>query len=127
MLERCIGNNNLDCLCEELKDNYQISDFYLYAEINDETISELIEYIGKQVELFNHRGNDPDNWERDVPISYVNEYGKTKDVSFYCNTLCGQRLNCKYHKEYIENLKTIDQKKQESEDYNLLDELDALM
>lgn len=127
MLEQCIASNNLDTLCDEIKNNYVLNDFYLYADVNDETIEELEMYIDNQVHQLDRCGKDEENWKREKPISYVNEFGKTKDDSFYCSTLCGQRKNCTYFKEYLDDLKTAEQRIVDKEDEDLLAELDDLI
>lgn len=127
LLEESIANNNLNNLCDEIKNNYKISDFYLDVDITQENIDELVEYVGNQIKTIKERGKDEANWEREFPISYVDQYGKNKDSSFYCNTLCGQKKNCKYYKQYIDDLKSSSQREADQDDIDLLSELDALM
>lgn len=127
LLEQCINNNSLDCLIPELRDNYKLHDFYLYTDVNEETIEELKEYVLSQIKDITSRGSDEARWERDVPISYVDEFGKTKDTSFYCNVLCGQKYNCKYYTEYLNETRANSDKNTISESDGLLDILNSMV
>ncbi|MGL6174845.1 MAG: PD-(D/E)XK nuclease family protein [Cellulosilyticaceae bacterium] len=130
MMEQCIADNNLDSLCEEIKNNYVLRDHYITIYPTEENIKELEEYVASQVAEINRRGltkQDAANWERTKPIEYVNEYGKTVSDSFYCSTLCGARKECKYYREYIDSLKSFSQRIEEDTDKDLLAELEDLI
>lgn len=130
MLEQCISSNDLSILCDEIRNNYVLNDFYLYADLTEDTIEELVDYIENQVHQLDKLGTkegDAENWHRDKPISYINELGKTKDDSFYCSTLCGQRKNCHYYKEFLDDLKTAEQRIIDKDEEDLLAELDDLI
>lgn len=127
LLEQSIAKNNLSLLCEEIQNNYKISDFYLYTDVSEDTLNELEEYICNRINEIKANELNEENWYREHPISYIDDRGKEIDDSFYCSTLCGQRENCHYYKEYLDDLKTATQKIQDNDEVDLLAELDDLL
>lgn len=127
LLEQSIAKNDLSLLCKEIQNNYKISDFYLYTDVSEDALNELEEYICNRINEIKSNESDEENWYREHPISYIDDRGKEINDSFYCSTLCGQRENCHYYKEYLDDLKTATQKIQDSNEVDLLAELDDLL
>ena len=89
------SDNSFECLKDYIDiSQYEMKDCYVYGVINDKTISDLLKEMKEDIDGLSERGKEECNWLRE-PIN-------DKDT-FYCNTLCGQKKNCKYYKEYCEN------------------------
>lgn len=89
-----------------LQDKYTISDCYINVPLTDKSIEELEHYI--DTTRLNIGERNPEN-ENDWQPLDLNK------GSFYCSTLCGQRKNCKYFREYIErNIDNFEPKKEEN-------------
>lgn len=118
MLNECIQNNNLDTIDESISKNYILSDAYVYADVTDETIQALKDYLIGQIELEQSKDkNNEEDWSREE----IPDGG-----NFYCATLCGVRNHCKYWKNYMKRQQEDIQTRVTDED-NVMDELDALM
>lgn len=111
----CIVDNSLDSLPKEIADNYILEDAYLYGEINQENIDNLIEGMVNDIIAINAKGRDESKWE-------CNKIS-TEPNSYYCNTLCGVRKDCKYYQKFLEDLKAQEYVK---EDIDILTELENL-
>ena len=113
----CLSNNNLDTLPKDISKNYILEDAYLYGEVSQENIDRLLDNMNKAVLDIQAKGEELSNWE--------NNKLENDKTAYYCNNLCGVNKDCKYHKQYIDDLKKQNEeyKKEESD---ILAELDML-
>ena len=113
----CLSNNNLDTLPKDISKNYMLEDAYVYGEVSQENVDTLINNMNKAVLDIQAKGEDLSNWE--------NNKLENDKTAYYCNNLCGVNKDCKYHKQYIDDLKKQNEeyKKEESD---ILAELDML-
>lgn len=111
--DECVKNNSLKTLDKSIQNKYEITDCYVYADINEEDIEQLKKELIEAIKLINKRGDDEVNWERDE-IS--------PDQEYYCSVLCGQRKHCKYYKNHLDKLG-----KKEKEEAEIIAELDEIL
>nr|DAM61182.1 MAG TPA: PD-(D/E)XK nuclease superfamily protein [Caudoviricetes sp.] len=113
----CLSNNNLDTLPKDISKNYILEDAYVYGEVSQENVDTLIYNMNKAVLDIQAKGEDSSNWE--------NNKLENDKTAYYCNNLCGVNKDCKYHRQYIDDLKKQNEeyKKEESD---ILAELDML-
>ena len=113
----CLSNNNLDTLPKDISKNYILEDAYVYGEVSQENVDTLINNMNKAVLDIQAKGEDSSNWE--------NNKLENDKTAYYCNNLCGVNKDCKYHRQYIDDLKKQNEeyKKEESD---ILAELDML-
>lgn len=110
-----IKQNSLDGLHEDIVNKYKIEDCYVYGDISEETITELLDEIEQDILKILERGKEEDNWERENIQS---------NEEFYCNVLCGVRKHCKYYSRYLDELKKLNDI--EEEEANIIAELENL-
>lgn len=99
-LKMVIDTNNLDCLPEDVKGKYKISDCYCYIDLNEKLVekwtNEIIATI-KDIELrrkdWEETRSDKVWWDTDESV---------KAQSYYFSTLCGFSANL--HKPYAKYL-----------------------
>lgn len=99
-LKMIIDTNNLECLPEDVKAKYKISDCYCYIDLNEKLVDkwtkEIIANI-KDIELrranWKETHNDRIWWDTEESV---------KAQSYYFSTLCGFSANL--HKPYAEYL-----------------------
>lgn len=111
----CVVDNNLESLPEEVKANYILEDAYVYGTMNQQNIDNLVEDMIANIIQINDNGTDESKW--------TSNKLKSEPGSFYCNNLCGVRNDCKYYKEFLEQLKAEQYVK---EDIDILTELENL-
>ena len=75
----------------------------------------LVEDMVANIIQINDNGTDESKW--------TSNKLKSEPGSFYCNNLCGVRNDCKYYKEFLEQLKAEQYVK---EDIDILTELENL-
>lgn len=113
--------NDINCLKDYIDlSNYDFGDDYVYGEINQENIDNLLKEMREDVDKLLAYGKEECNYERE-PIT-------DKDC-FYCNCLCGVRKQCKYYKEYLDNLNMFKDKEYQvsiDSDDDILKELEDL-
>lgn len=94
-IEQALLNNNLDGMPDEIKSKYQIRDCIVYYDITEERVQECNSYIINTVNKIESKDkNNDDDWKH----TEIN--GKTL---FFCQQLCGQRENCKFLKQHLDN------------------------
>ncbi|MED3792487.1 PD-(D/E)XK nuclease family protein [Niallia alba] len=91
-IEECIRNNSLASLDNSIIGKYKLEDCYVYPEVNQESIVDLVDGLISDINLIKSKGDDEVNWERNE-IQSQDEY--------YCNVLCGVKKHCKYYKDYL--------------------------
>jgi len=112
-ISECIESNSLSTLDKSVQDLFMLEDCYVYGEVTQDTINDLIDGMADDIKTITSFGKEEKSWE----IECI-----SKDMEFYCNKLCGLKAHCKYYTEYIKTLNT-----QEIEDDELMKELEGLM
>lgn len=102
ILAEALEKNSLECLPEQIRDNYKVELYVREYEITDELKQECLDYINSRADMF--EGLDADNAANFPPREFVKigKNGKEKDESFFCNVLCNYRNTCKHIKEFNE-------------------------
>jgi len=99
-LEICMSQNSIKTLPKEVQELYTIEDAYVYVELNEETIQELIKEMKSTVKRII-------SYEDDYFINGNNLFERediSQGDSFFCSTLCGYNKHCKYFQEYLEDI-----------------------
>ena len=114
----CVESNSLDGVPVEVFTNYVLQDAYVYGEVNKENIDRLVDNMTKAIKEIQAKGiDDSSQWEENKTL--------TDKSMYYCNNLCGVKKECKFHIEYINELKKQNEEYQK-EDIDILTELENL-
>jgi hypothetical protein len=114
----CVSDNSLTPLMDYIDiDNYVLKDAYIYGEVNEINVKDLIKGMCNDITDITERGLEDCNWTIDKI---------EKDSEFYCNVLCGYKKHCKYYTKYLEELKQYTAEGCNKEDFNLIAELENL-
>lgn len=114
----CVESNSLDGVPVEVFTNYVLQDAYVYGEVNKENIDRLVDNMTKAIKEIQAKGvDDSSKWEDNKT--------STDKSMYYCNNLCGVKKECKFHIEYINELKKQNEEYQK-EDIDILTELENL-
>ena len=114
----CVESNSLDGVPVEVFKNYILQDAYLYGEVSQENIDRLVANMTKAIKEIQAKGiDDSSQWEENKTL--------TDKSMYYCNNLCGVKKECKFHIEYINELKKQNEEYQK-EDIDILTELENL-
>lgn len=112
LINDCMIDNNLNKINENIRNKYQLDDCYVYGEVNEESINELINGLIHDIDTIKKKGKEEKEWLID---------GITKDKEYYCNVLCGVRKHCKFYSNFLTTLN-----KNNEEEINLLSQLENL-
>lgn len=103
-LKTMLDTNSIDCLPDEVREKYVISDCYVYVDLTDELINKWTEHvitIIKDIELreadYERNHSDACFWDTDDSV---------KAQSYYFSNLCGYSRNL--HKPYDEYCKRLE-------------------
>lgn len=103
-LKTMLDTNSIDCLPEEVREKYVISDCYVYVDLTDKLINKWAEHvitIIKDIELreadYERNHSDACFWDTDDSV---------KAQSYYFSNLCGYSRNL--HKPYDEYCKRLE-------------------
>jgi len=99
-LELCMNQNSIKTLPKEVQELYTVEDAYVYVELNEETIQELIKEIKSIVKRIIF-------YEDEYFINGNNLFERgdiSQEDSFFCSTLCSYNKHCKYFHEYLEDI-----------------------
>lgn len=103
-LKEMLDTNSIDCLPEEVKSKYVISDCYVYIDLTDKLINKWTEYVIttiKDIELreadYAETHSDACFWDTDESV---------KEQSYYFANLCG--YSRALHKPYDEYCKRLE-------------------
>lgn len=103
-LKDLLDTNNIDCLPEEVKQKYTISDCYVYIDLNEKLINKWTKHIStviKDIELreadYAETHSDKCFWDTDESV---------KEQSYYFANLCSYSRSL--HKPYDEYCKKIE-------------------
>lgn len=103
-LKEMIDTNSIDCLPEEVKSKYVISDCYVYVDLTDELINKWTEHainVIKDIEL-----READYAETLSDACFYDTDESVKEQSYYFANLCGYSRNL--HKPYDEYCKRLE-------------------
>lgn len=98
---QCIGD-----ISPDIGEKYIVDRGLTYYDYNKETVKELEEYVKDTVSQIESRSTEK---ETDWLVKDI------KKDSFFCNTLCDQRENCKHYQSFIGNNKNNFKKTDEKE------------
>ena len=106
-LMKLLDTNSVDCLPEEVREKYVISDCYVYVDLTDKLINKWTAHVStviKDIELreADYRENHSDAcfWDTDESV---------KEQSYYFANLCSYSANL--HKPYAQYLDTLEKSK----------------
>lgn len=97
-LEEMIDTNSIDCLPEEVREKYIISDCYVYVDLTDELINKWTEHVITVIKDIELREADYAETQSDACFYDTDE--SVKEQSYYFANLCGYSRNL--HKPYDE-------------------------
>lgn len=103
-LKKMLDTNGIDCLPEEIKEKYVISDCYVYIDLTDKLINKWTEHvitIIKDIEL-----READYAETHSDACFFDTDESVKEQSYYFANLCG--YSRALHKPYDEYCKRIE-------------------
>lgn len=97
MYVEAVESNSLDNIPPEIASNFILEDCYVYGEVSNETMTDLVTGMNKAVEDITAKGTDEEQWQK-------NKLECDKS-GYYCNNLCGYRKHCKFYSQYLKDLK----------------------
>lgn len=103
-LKAMLDTNSIDCLPEEVREKYVISDCYVYVDLTDELINKWTEHVTtviKDIEL-----READYEESHSDVCFWDTDDSVKAQSYYFANLCG--FSRKLHKPYDEYCKKLE-------------------
>lgn len=102
MLFDALESNSLDNMPKEIIDKYKITPYIENYSLTDELKQECLDYINKQADLFESLNpNNPDEFQP-REFTKINSKGVEVEDTFFCQTLCSYRTECKYIREHRE-------------------------
>jgi hypothetical protein len=102
-LDALIQTNNIDCLPNDVKAKFKISDCYVYVDITEELINNLIKDINDTIYEINQNKIEY-NKTNDNKIWYESQE-EVKKQSYYFANLCGYSANLHLpYKQYLDEL-----------------------
>ncbi len=96
MLEHLHETGRIEDLPTEIIEQVQITPLIVEYPLTDENIQEVKDFIVSTAKAIESKSDEPDEWEH----KKIDERS-----SFFCNTLCGQRDNCKHWIAYRDRYK----------------------
>lgn len=102
-LKLLLDTNDIDCLPDDVKEKYVISDCYVYVPLTDKLVKEWQDKINATL-------YDIESREKDYGMTKNEKYfwdteESVKSQSYYLSTLCGYSPNLHLpYKEYLEKL-----------------------
>jgi hypothetical protein len=103
-LKEMIDTNSIDCLPDEVKEKYVISDCYVYVDLTDELINKWTEHVITVIKDIELREADYAETQSDACFYDTDE--SVKEQSYYFANLCGYSRNL--HKPYDEYCKRLE-------------------
>ena len=103
-LKAMLDTNGIDCLPEEVREKYVISDCYVYIDLTEELINKWTEHVItviKDIEL-----READYAETHSDACFYDTDESVKEQSYYFANLCGYSRNL--HKPYDEYCKRLE-------------------
>ncbi len=103
-LKEMLDTNGIDCLPEEVKEKYAISDCYVYVDLTDELINKWTEHVVTVIKDIELRESDYDETLSDACFYDSDE--SVKAQSYYFANLCSYSRNL--HKPYDDYCKRLE-------------------
>lgn len=100
-LKEMLDTNSIDCLPDEVKEKYVISDCYVYVDLTEELIKKWTEHVLTVIKDIELREADYAETQSDACFWDTDE--SVKEQSYYFSNLCGYSRNL--HKPYDEYCK----------------------
>lgn len=103
-LKELLDTNSINCLPEEVREKYVISDCYVYVDLTDKLINKWTEHVStviKDIEL-----REKDYAETHSDACFWDTDDNVKEQSYYFANLCGYSRNL--HRPYDEYCKRIE-------------------
>ena len=102
-LKLLLDTNNIDCLPEEVKEKYEITDCYVYIDITNDLINKWIDIITSTIIDIALREKDYDETKSDK--CFWDDEDSVKAQSYYYSNLCSYSANkLRPYKEYLDKL-----------------------
>ena len=103
-LKEMLDTNGIDCLPDEVKEKYIISDCYVYVDLTDELINKWTEHVVTVIKDIELRESDYDETLSDACFYDTDE--SVKAQSYYFANLCSYSRNL--HKPYDDYCKRLE-------------------
>lgn len=103
-LMKLLDTNNIDCLPEEVKEKYTLSDCYVYVDLTDKLIEKWTNHISTVIKDIELREQDYEETNSDACFFDTEE--SVKAQSYYFANLCGYSSNL--HKPYAAYLERLE-------------------
>ena len=103
-LKELLDTNSIDCLPEEVKEKYVISDCYVYVDLTDELINKWTDHVTTVIKDIELREKDYEETHSDACFFDTDE--SVKAQSYYFANLCSFSRNL--HKPYDEYCKRLE-------------------
>ena len=100
-LKELLDTNSIDCLPEEVRKKYVISDCYVYVDLTDKLINKWTEHVSTVIKDIELREKDYEETLSDACFWDTDE--SVKEQSYYFANLCSYSRNL--HKPYDEHCK----------------------
>ena len=110
-LKELLDTNSIDCLPEEVKEKYVISDCYVYVDLTDELINKWCEHVVTVITDIELREQDYAKTHSDACFFDTDE--SVKAQSYYFANLCGYSRGL--HKPYDEYCKRLEASQNDSD------------
>lgn len=102
ILKEVLDTNGIECLPEDLRNMYKITDCHIYINVNQEAIDKLVEEITSVIEDINFREANYETTKSDK--CFWDSEESIKKQSYYFANLCSYSANLhKPYKEYLES------------------------
>ena len=103
-LKELLDTNSIDCLPEEVREKYIISDCYVYVDLTDKLINKWTEHVSTVIKDIELREKDYEETHSDACFWDTDE--SVKEQSYYFANLCSYSRNL--HKPYDEYCKRLE-------------------
>lgn len=103
-LKELLDTNSIDCLPEEVREKYAISDCYVYVDLTDKLINKWTEHVSTVIKDIELREKDYEETHSDACFFDTDE--SVKEQSYYFANLCSYSRNL--HKPYDEYCKRLE-------------------
>lgn len=103
-LKELLDTNSIDCLPEEVREKYVISDCYVYVDLTDKLINKWTEHVSTVIKDIELRERDYEETHSDACFWDTDE--SVKEQSYYFANLCSYSRNL--HKPYDEYCKRLE-------------------
>jgi hypothetical protein len=102
-LDALVQTNNIDCLPDDIKSKFRITDCYVYVDITNELINNLIKDINDTIYEINSKDIEYNKTNNDS--IWFESQEEVKKQSYYFANLCGYSANLHLpYKRYLDEL-----------------------